>query len=124
MDRAIGLTGEQLERVCRGAVLDLFGRIITKTPVDTGFARGNWNLSFDKPDAGVSSEHADKGGGKVYARALAVAGQVPMAGRVMWITNGVPYINRLEYGHSKQAPAGMVRISLVEVSNSLNRALK
>lgn len=37
--------------------------------------------------------------------------------KVGWIVgNRVEYIVRLEYGHSKQAPSGMVRIALKELS--------
>ena len=36
------------------------------------------------------------------------------AGGIYYITNNVPYIMRLEYGSSKQAPAGMARITVAK----------
>jgi hypothetical protein len=38
------------------------------------------------------------------------------------LANNVPYIVKLEYGHSKQAPAGMVRPTLAEFSNIVSVA--
>lgn len=37
------------------------------------------------------------------------------AGEFWDVVNGVPYIVALEFGHSKQAPDGMVRRSLAEI---------
>jgi hypothetical protein len=37
------------------------------------------------------------------------------ANQFIEVTNGVPYIKRLEYGYSTQAPAGMVRVSMREL---------
>lgn len=36
-------------------------------------------------------------------------------GNIYWLSNNLPYIERLEYGYSKQTPAGMVRLSIEEV---------
>ena len=43
-------------------------------------------------------------------------------GYIYW-TNGVDYIRALEYGHSKQAPRGMVRITLAELPAKARAAL-
>jgi hypothetical protein len=42
---------------------------------------------------------------------------------VIWIYNNLPYIERLEFGHSQQAPLGMVRISIAEIETELYGAL-
>ena len=34
------------------------------------------------------------------------------AAQVVWLLNNVEYIQALEEGHSQQAPAGMLRVSL------------
>lgn len=83
----------------RVIALDLHGRIVQRTPVDTGLARNSWDISPRAVDA--------PGGG------LARSG-----GRVLFaweIINTLPYIEALEFGHSKQAPAGMARIALAEI---------
>jgi hypothetical protein len=38
-----------------------------------------------------------------------------LAHSVWWIYNNLPYAIALEYGHSRQAPNGMVRIALAEI---------
>jgi hypothetical protein len=73
-----------------------------------GRARGNWQCSLDAP---ITSENGriDPNGSAAKAEVKATV----TAGRVNYLSNNVPYIRRLEYeGHSKQAPDGMVRISL------------
>ena len=73
-----------------------------------GRARGNWQCSLDAP---ITSENGriDPNG----SAAIAEVTSTVKAGHVNYLSNNVPYIRRLEYkGHSKQAPDGMVRISL------------
>jgi hypothetical protein len=41
------------------------------------------------------------------------------AGSIFYLTNNLPYGERLEYGYSKQAPSGMVRITLAEYEKIL-----
>lgn len=83
-----------------------------------GRFRANWNVSYGTADESVS-EATDK------ARAIAEAAKalsLPIGG-ITWMTNGLPYAYRLEYeGWSKQAPAGMVRISSTEFGDHVARA--
>jgi hypothetical protein len=44
------------------------------------------------------------------------------AGKVHYITNNLPYAWRLEHGHSKQAPAGMVGLTVVEFAGIVDKA--
>ncbi len=46
------------------------------------------------------------------------------AGDVIYLANSLPYIRRLEYGWSKQAPAGMVRGTVGEFQQAIDKALK
>ena len=46
-----------------------------------------------------------------------------VVGNYIYWTNWVAYIRRLEYGHSKQAPRGMVRITLADLPAMARRAL-
>lgn len=78
-------------------LLDLFVAIKLKTPVDTGRAKSGWRI--------------------------AVLNQQKFL--VQWrITNFSEYIVFLEFGHSMQAPKGMVRISLDKFSKTLKARLK
>lgn len=98
--------------------LEAFRRIVLRTPVDTGRARGNWQLSIDTPATGILGT-LDKGGGSTVRGGLgALANLRPFA--VVWLTNNLPYIQALEDGHSqRQAPFGMVALTFAELERAL-----
>jgi len=97
--------------------LQVLAGVVLRSPVDTGRFRGSWNVSADSPDHGVLPP-APAGGvtyglpdivGKVSKTALTPA-FTPV-----WISNGLPYAQRLEEGWSKQAPTGMVAVTLASI---------
>jgi hypothetical protein len=45
-------------------------------------------------------------------------------GEIIYLTNSLPYARRLEYGWSKQAPAGMVRITVANFERHLQNQIK
>jgi hypothetical protein len=93
----------------RALVIEADRRLREKTPVDTGHARGNWNIGVGAPDDAVNDR--TEGAGPGSARAAP-----PMEiGDTAFVTNAVPYIGELEKGHSRQAPAGMVRVTAAEL---------
>lgn len=96
--------------------------VVEKTPVDTGRARGNWQLSVGESpegetgllDGSTRDLAGDEGSSAAVTRGLAkIAGLQPYA--TIFIGNNVPYIVPLEEGHSKQAPRGMVGLTLAEL---------
>lgn len=93
------------------------------TPVDTGWARANWlasvGQSVKKPSGSpetVSVAEADQqaGLGQVLAFRLG-AGSV-------FISNNVPYILRLNDGHSQQAAPGFVQRAIQEAVTNVRVA--
>jgi hypothetical protein len=106
--------------VVRKVALDLFSRVITKSPVDTGRFKGNWQVAIGSIPAGTV-EINDKAGTATIAKVTAEALNM-RAGEVIYLVNNLPYARRLEYGHSKQAPAGMVRITIEEFNAAVNKA--
>lgn len=107
MASIVSRVNRRIDTQIRKSSIALFGNIIKMTPVDTGRARGNWQCSIGSP---ITSETdmIDKDGSFVTSL---VAKRVK-SGNVVWLSNNVPYISKLEYGWSKQAPAGMVRVSI------------
>lgn len=101
--------GIRMDQVVRKVVLDLGRELVTRTPVDTGMARSNWFFGFDRISSVDSTR--SKNGAPSLARAAAFTSGLK-AGTVCYITNNLPYIMRLEFGYSKQAPAGMARITV------------
>jgi len=76
-----------------------YAYIIQSTPVDTGRARANWNISVnsviytttDSTSAPDTNPTLDYKEGDTY-----------------YISNNLPYIQRLNDGYSQQAPANFV----------------
>ena len=99
-------TQDKIDKTVKGATVVLATNVITETPVDTGAARGNWQASVGQPKTGiVERTGAD-------AAIAEVEATVPdKAGSVVYLANNLPYINKLEYGHSQQAASGMVRVN-------------
>ena len=97
--------------------------IVLRTPVDSGRARSNWHVSLEFPVTMEIGPHSPgKGGstGAANAEATIAAGtqtiNLAPAFGIIFIANGLPYINRLEHGWSGQAPAGMVRVTLDQIT--------
>lgn len=77
-----------------------------------GHFRGNWQLGIDQRPttelAGVDPDGSGLGG-RVITRIPDDA-----AGKVYWLANNAPYAMRLEMGYSRQAPQGMVGLTVAE----------
>jgi len=97
----------------RRIALGLFSKVIYKTPVDTGRARGNWQCTLGDPARSVVG-NLDKVGAPTVSSADGTI-KAARPGEVIWLSNNLPYIGRLENGWSKQSPYGMVKISLAEI---------
>ena len=111
-------TGLRMDTVIRKATYDLFSSAVRMSPVDTGRLRANWNVSYGTPDASESASTNTGRGASEAAKALTL----PVGG-VVYLTNGLPYARRLEYGWSKQAPYGMIRYSVLQYRRFLLQAI-
>jgi hypothetical protein len=83
----------RLEQVLEAFITETLVTVRARTPIKTGTARAGWQRS--------SSLIGGPGG------LLSIEG-LPQ------VFNDVPYIRRLEYGYSQQAPQGMARITAAE----------
>jgi hypothetical protein len=85
-------------------------RLVEKTPVDLGTARGNWQVSISEAVEGYDESKTDTTGSGVIAegsmQVIQAVDSNPFL--LIWITNNLPYIEALENGHSSQAPTGML----------------
>jgi len=98
-------------------VMDLFGMVIQKTPVDKGRARGNWQASTGAPITSAienpgTSPSSDSPPSADEAAAIEAAIRELKGDESIFIMNNVAYILRLENGWSDQAPSGMVKTTL------------
>ena len=100
--------------VVRKITFELFSAVISKSPVDSGRFRGNWVVQSGSSSATVDYAKRDPSGAAATAQAAVVTASV-RAGDVVYMSNNLPYAQRLEYGYSKQAPGGMVRTSIQHI---------
>lgn len=142
--------GENVDQVIRGTLLSIFTAVIKRTPVGDpnlwvynrgtseepdyvdyiayqgyppgyigGTARGNWQAQIGAQPTSIL-DRQDENGQVTIAAAQPAIDDAP--GEVLWITNNVPYIERLEFeGWSTQAPSGMVRVTMSEFNREVEQ---
>ena len=99
--------------------LNISRRVDAISPVKDGLFRNNWRATLDQPYMGAVLP---------ANRAGSIDHVIPFAktanGHVFYLTNKIPYAKKLEYGHSAQAPNGMVRVSARMALAELERAVR
>ncbi len=119
-------------RVVRATSKRALKVLVRSTPVDEGVARSNWRVGLGAaPTAIIDAYSPGKNlgiGEKANASAAIAAGFARInsvrgvSGRggglqvAVIISNNVPYIEKLNNGSSKQAPAGFIEAALSEVN--------
>jgi len=97
--------------------LNINAELIKRTPVDTGWARANWVPNIGSPFEGTAGTREDAEAGRlntgVQQTGLAEIVTAYRTGPTIHQTNNVPYIEKLNSGSSKQAPAGYVQASIL-----------
>lgn len=96
-------------------ILDLLTGMVMRTPVDTGRARGGWQVTVATP-ATSERKQSDRGGSStINDGTVAMSAMQPYG--IAYINNNVFYLPFLEGGHSPQArPAGsIIAITIAEM---------
>ena len=123
-----------LETTARKATLDVFTAVVLATPVDTGRARANTNVSYGAPDTTVTGSTDQSRAQRELAKVMTL----PIGG-VTYISNSLPYIRTLEYGgypnppknptgktqggYSIQAPQGIFGLAAMQFNDYVKRAI-
>jgi hypothetical protein len=94
--------------------IDFLTAVIKRTPVDDGRARAGWQSYL--VDHGIPVHLGDVDAKAVAEGTAEGTWEESFTKREAFIEiiNAVNYVIYLEYGHSKQAPAGMMRITFKE----------
>lgn len=121
---ALAQVGAKADLFVKGFTQTLFneiqsgGRYSPGTPIDTGFARANWVGGIGAPGVAPLESSPRNPGDDYRADAAAARAQVDATalraqpGDTVYLSNSAPYIRRLEFGWSRQAPRGMIRLAL------------
>ena len=113
-----GVAKEKLPTAFKRLIFEAVNGFIAMTPVDTSRARSGW-FAYLK-----SNGLAPAGGGPGAAQGEKEGSfeeKITAHGMEVTIINRVPYIVALEYGHSKQAPNGMVRVTMQRMRKNLQK---
>lgn len=98
----------------RRFVFGVYSRVIRKSPVDTGRFRGNWIISIGKPLATTFDQFNKNASVFINNNPAAIESFNVDRDSKLIIQNNLPYAEKLEQGSSKQAPSGMLDISIRE----------
>lgn len=131
-------TKADMEELFRVVVIQIGTSIIKMSPVGNqdlwqnpsaappgyvgGRFRGEWQFSIDNP-AESQNGRIDPSGGESVAE-LVDGALMLQVGQTAWIVNLLPYAIPLEYGHSDQAPNGMVRITVARFQQIVEEAAR
>jgi hypothetical protein len=123
-------------QVYKAITLEAHKRIVMRTPVASGRARGNWMI--DNTPTDKMTDETDKSGSKTLKQAKTYTKSLTIEDKT-WIVNNVSYIGVLENGgypnppkrgswirgkgyvvkssggYSRQAPHGMVKVTMAEL---------
>ena len=119
--------GEHVELVIKKTALDVFSSLVQKSPVDTGRFRGNWQVGIGSINNNVNSsadvlkQHSPPNAENINKAQAALS---KYTNQIIYISNSLPYAQRLEDGYSKQAPVGMVRLTLIEFDTFIKNNTK
>jgi hypothetical protein len=118
---AVALDAE-MSKVVRNSVLRAFGAIIKRSPVDTGAYRASHGIANAEPSQTEGIVKGKKGSKLPPATAKSWTWRVGDGN--IWLYNNVPYAERIETGNwSKQAPQGVYKMAIPEITNYLNQEL-
>lgn len=101
LDKAAKLVLAASEKTVRGVALELFGAIITDSPVATGRFRGNWQTTISSPASG-KVDVEDKDDTIARAKMNKVVAEYKI-NESMFMTNNLEYAQKLEDSHPQKA---------------------
>ena len=99
------ITGEMLQQV------------VVATPIDTSAARQNWRVGVGVINPKADTKDTDGSGQGAINRGIATIQSGGGIGKVVYISNSLKYIKKLNNGWSMQAPKNFMQIAFMNVVN-------
>jgi hypothetical protein len=107
-------TKTQMDVMVRKITFGVYYNICLGSPVDTGRFLGNWQIGLGIIPLGeLDVSNTNRALQAALGHSIL---EKAKAGGIIYIANNLPYALALEYGHSQQAPSGMVRITLANIN--------
>lgn len=124
---ALGLEAQRILQtiaveVQGGVAKSVYRGVVENTPVLSGRARANWNVSLDAPDTSTTESTAgvaSTGAGATAAEQAKVDDVVDQLrslglGHAVHIANSLDYVKELDEGSSRKAPSGIREIAIMQ----------
>lgn len=132
-------TGIKLDLIVKKLAFDGFKGVLFRSPVDTGRFRGSWRIGIGRINLSVLKDLTGPKASNFIGPVPAGAASPPAPhspptsaelafassklssvkfGTKVVISNNLPYAIPLENGHSKQAPAGVLIITFLEIKSN------
>lgn len=107
-----------IEGLMTRLALEFHTQMVTKpptgTPVDTSWARANWIPRIGQAYSGTAGTPNAVSQAAQQAGIADVVTRYKLPRGAIFVSNGVPYIARLNNGWSKQSPAGFVQAGVAK----------
>jgi len=100
LSTAVAKNTAAINQTWKKSAVGAFTQYVITTPVDTGAARGSYVVAQEVTQESPNSTTPTR----------VVTQQIPDIGGAVSIYSTLPYMERLDDGYSKQAPAGMTSI--------------
>ena len=107
-----------------GVLFEISATLIEDTPLRDGWARSQWvakirspyraNLTKVKPTSGQISARSNESQNELFK----IAASYNLDAGPLFLSNNVPYIGRLNDGHSPQAPPGYIQLGVLKAVNA------
>ena len=108
-------TKEKTEIFVKQLVDEIDSELVLRSPVDTGRFKANWIIG----NGSINTEKFERFSDISHSPFIQ---SIKVNGQTIYITNSLPYAYRLEYqSWSKQAPAGMTRITVAGINSKANK---
>jgi len=127
----------KLETAAREVLQDLALEVVERTPVDTGFLRGNWQVSINAPPPNTLVDRGDpettySGSGKFPPVAPQTVNRVsadisklkPQNGDTLYFFNNARYASIIENGSASRRPRAMVKSAIANLDNIAKRTIE
>jgi hypothetical protein len=99
----------------------LCNSVIDRTPVQTGKTKNSWDLNTS---GATVSRQPDIDGKDAKNSVKSTLSSLTLKDTTMYLVNDEGIVGDLEYGASKKAPQGMVRLSILEWDGYFNKVVK
>ena len=114
----------RMKKIAQQAYVVTIQKVNRRTPVDSGLFKNNWFTALNAPSQ-QTTQRIGGTFGEPQSNAVDDAQGIQFdIGDTLFLTNSLPYAERLEYGWSAQSPEGMVRISAGEWSQTVNKVIR